>query len=35
MTTHGVLFFIKIDIEGNEPSILRGMHRSVPYFSLK
>jgi len=35
MTTHGVPFFIKIDVEGHEPSVLRGLHRPVPYLSFE
>jgi len=34
-TTHGVPFFIKIDVEGFELSVLRGMKRSVPYLSFE
>ena len=32
---HGVPFFIKIDVEGHEPSVLRGMKRPVPYVSFE
>ena len=32
---HGLPFFVKIDAEGHEPSILRGMHRPVPYLSFE
>jgi FkbM family methyltransferase len=35
MTTHGVPFFVKIDVEGHEPSVLRGLHRPVPYLSFE
>ena len=35
MTTHGVPFFIKIDVEGHEPSVLRGLHRPVPCLSFE
>ncbi len=35
MTTYGVPFFIKIDVEGHEPSVLRGLHRPVPYLSFE
>jgi len=35
MTAHGVPFFIKIDVEGHELSVLRGMHRPVPCLSLE
>ena len=32
---HGMPFFIKIDVEGHEPSVLRGLHRAVPYLSFE
>jgi FkbM family methyltransferase len=32
---YGVPFFIKIDVEGYELKVLRGMHRSVPYLSFE
>jgi FkbM family methyltransferase len=32
---HGLPFFIKIDVEGHEPSVLRGLHRAVPYVSFE
>lgn len=32
---HGVPFFIKIDVEGHELSVLRGLHRPVPYLSFE
>ena len=32
---HGVPFFVKIDVEGAEPSVLRGLHRPVPYLSFE
>jgi FkbM family methyltransferase len=32
---HGPPFFIKIDVEGHEPSVLRGLHRAVPYISFE
>jgi FkbM family methyltransferase len=35
MATHGIPFFIKIDVEGHEPSVLRGMNRPVPYLSFE
>jgi len=35
MTTYGVPFFIKIDVEGHEPSVLRGLHCPVPYLSFE
>ena len=35
MTTHGVPFFIKIDVEGHEAHVLRGLNRPVPYLSFE
>jgi FkbM family methyltransferase len=35
MATYGIPFFIKIDVEGYEPSVLRGMNRPVPYLSFE
>lgn len=32
---HGVPFFVKIDVEGHEASVLRGLHRPVPYISFE
>jgi FkbM family methyltransferase len=32
---YGSPFFIKIDVEGYEPAVLRGLHRSVPYLSYE
>lgn len=32
---HGLPFFVKIDVEGYEVSVLRGMERSVPYLSFE
>ncbi|MBI3475569.1 MAG: FkbM family methyltransferase [Acidobacteria bacterium] len=32
---HGVPFFVKIDVEGYEPNVLRGMQRPVPYLSFE
>jgi FkbM family methyltransferase len=32
---HGVPFFIKIDVEGHELSVLRGMRQPVPYLSFE
>ena len=33
--SYGAPFFIKIDVEGYELSVLRGMRRSVPYISFE
>jgi FkbM family methyltransferase len=35
IATHGLPFFIKIDVEGHEPSVLRGLHSAVPYLSFE
>jgi FkbM family methyltransferase len=35
MEIYGSPFFIKIDVEGFEPAVLRGMHRPVPYLSFE
>jgi FkbM family methyltransferase len=35
ISTHGVPFFVKIDVEGYEPSVLRGMKRPVPHLSFE
>lgn len=35
MANHGVPFFVKIDVEGHEPSVLRGLQRQVPYLSFE
>ena len=35
IAAHGVPFFIKIDVEGYEPSVLRGLHSAVPYLSFE
>jgi FkbM family methyltransferase len=32
---HGLPFFVKIDVEGYELSVLRGMRRPVPYLSFE
>jgi FkbM family methyltransferase len=32
---HGVPYFVKIDVEGYEPSVLRGMRQPVPYLSFE
>jgi FkbM family methyltransferase len=35
MVAHGTPFFIKIDVEGYEPSVLRGLKRPVPFLSFE
>lgn len=35
ITTHGPPVFVKIDVEGYEPSVLRGIQRPVPYLSFE
>jgi len=35
MTTYGIPFFIKIDVEGHEAHVLRGLNRPVPYLSFE
>ncbi len=35
IATHGIPFFIKIDVEGHEASVLRGLNRPVPYLSFE
>jgi FkbM family methyltransferase len=35
MVAHGVPFFIKIDVEGHERSVLQGLKRPVPYLSFE
>ena len=32
---HGRPFFVKIDVEGSEPNVLRGIGRAVPYLSFE
>jgi FkbM family methyltransferase len=32
---HGLPFFIKIDVEGHEPSVLHSLQRPVPYLSFE
>jgi FkbM family methyltransferase len=32
---HGTPLFIKIDVEGHEPAVLRGLHTPVPYLSYE
>lgn len=33
--THGLPFFVKIDVEGHELSVLQGLRRPVPYLSFE
>lgn len=35
ISTHGTPFFLKIDVEGHELSVLRGMQRTVPFLSFE
>jgi FkbM family methyltransferase len=35
ISQHGLPFFIKIDVEGHEPNVLRGLHSAVPYVSFE
>jgi FkbM family methyltransferase len=35
MSAHGLPFYIKIDVEGHEPSALRGLKRPVRYLSFE
>jgi FkbM family methyltransferase len=35
ITEQGLPFFIKIDVEGHELSVLQGLHRPVPYLSFE
>lgn len=35
INAHGTPFFIKIDVEGYELNVLRGMRRTVPYISFE
>lgn len=35
MRLHGVPYFIKIDVEGHELSVLRGLQRPVPFLSFE
>ena len=32
---HGIPFFVKIDVEGHELSVLKGLQRPVPYLSFE
>jgi FkbM family methyltransferase len=35
ISEHGLPFFVKIDVEGYEPNVLRGLHRPVRYLSFE
>lgn len=35
VSEHGRPFFVKIDVEGSEPNVLRGIGRAVPYLSFE
>jgi FkbM family methyltransferase len=35
MVTYGSPYFVKIDVEGHEPHVLRGLKRPVPYLSFE
>jgi FkbM family methyltransferase len=35
IAAHGLPFFVKIDVEGHELSVLRGMQQPVPYLSFE
>jgi FkbM family methyltransferase len=35
MALHGNPYFIKIDVEGHEPEVLRGLRKPVPYLSYE
>ena len=35
IVTYGCPFFVKIDVEGHEPHVLRGLKRPVPYLSFE
>jgi len=35
VAAHGLPFFVKIDVEGHELNVLRGMQRPVPYLSFE
>jgi FkbM family methyltransferase len=32
---HGLPFFVKVDVEGHELRVIRGIHHSVPYLSFE
>jgi len=35
INVYGMPFFVKIDVEGHEAAVLRGLHRPVPYLSFE
>ena len=35
ISTYGAPFYAKIDVEGYEPAVLRGLHRPLPYVSFE
>lgn len=35
IAVQGLPFFVKIDVEGHETSVLKGLHRPVPYLSFE
>ena len=35
IAAHGVPYYVKIDVEGHEPSVIRGLHRPVPFLSFE
>jgi hypothetical protein len=35
IAAHGLPFFIKIDVEGHEPNVLRGLHSTVRFLSFE
>lgn len=35
ISEYGLPFFLKIDVEGHEPSIIRGMRQPIPYLSFE
>ena len=35
IATYGAPFYVKIDVEGHEAAVLRGLHRRIPYVSFE